>query len=79
MSCYSTRAVKYKQNLIKKNIRLAILNGKTPLGKIYKKILSRRVLTSYLKKAIWDAKTKCGRIYFDIRLKRDGLENMFVE
>ena len=69
----------FKKKLISKNIRLAILNGKTPLGKIYKKQQARKILSKYLVKAMWDTNNKLGIAYFNIRLKRDGLENMFVD
>ena len=76
---FKEKFIKFKKNLISKNIRLTILNEKTPLGKIYKKQRARKILSKYLVKAMWDTNNKLGIAYFNIRLKRDGLENLFVD
>ena len=76
---FKEKFIKFKKKLISKNIGLAILNEKTALGKIYKKQKARKILSKYLVKAMWNTNNKLGIAYFNIRLKRDGLEDMFTD
>ena len=71
----------YQQALekIKKNINYAIQDKTTKLGLIHERFKAREVIKYYLIKAMWDTRNKLGRTYFDIRLKRDGLEHIIVE
>ena len=64
---------------IKKNINYALQDKTTKLGMIHERFKAREVIKYYLIKAMWDTRNKLGRIYFDIRLKRDGLEHIIVE
>lgn len=75
---FKEKTIEFKKKLISKNIRLAILNEKTALGKIHKKQIARKILSKYLVKAMWDTNNRLGVSYFNIRLKRDGLEDIFA-
>ena len=43
-----------------------------------KRFKAKEVIKYYLIKAIWDTRNRFGRAYFDIRLKRDGLEHIIA-